>query len=462
MRLPRVSHGSPVLTAALRLLVIVATLAAFMHAGQVGARAEPQARQPVAPAEPEIRVLTIEGVINPLTARYLERELREAVDARAQLVVLRLDTPGGLESSMREMTRAIMASRVPVAVYVTPSGARAASAGMFLTIAAPVAAMAPGTNIGAAHPVGIGGGEADSVMTGKVVNDAAALARSLATERGRNAKWAEAAVRQSASITATEALDQRVIDLVATDLDDLLRQLDGRQLVTSAGAVTLNTTGAKVVEQPMRFGERLLHVITDPNIAYLLFTLAMVGLVAELYHPGLIFPGLTGAVSLILSLVAFDSLPINWAGVLLLLISVALVIAELHTQGGGVLGVGAIVAFVLGSLLLYQPFGAQSPTAPAVRVNPWLVAAMTAGMAAFFGLVIRALVRAQRAPVVTGPQALIGRVGIALTNLEPSGRVRVDGEVWSAVAQYGAVRVGEEVEVADVEGVTLYVRRPFV
>jgi membrane-bound serine protease (ClpP class) len=212
----------------------------------------------------------------------------------------------------------------------------------------------------------------------------------------------------------------------------------------------------------MRFGERLLHVITDPNIAYLLFTLAMVGLVAELYHPGLIFPGLTGAVSLILALVAFDSLPINWAGVLLLLISVTLVIAELHTQGGGVLGVGAIVSFVLGSLLLYQPFGTQSPTAPAVRVDPWLVAAMTAGMAAFFGLVIRALVRAQRAPVVTGPQALIGRVGIALTNLEPTGRVRVDGEVWSAVAQYGAVRVGEEVEVADVEGVTLYVRRPFV
>lgn len=440
---------------------MLAALAGFTQAGQISPPAN-QARSAVAPAEPEVRVLTIEGVINPLTARYLERGLSDAAAAHAQLVVLRLDTPGGLESSMREMTRSIMASRVPVAVYVAPAGARAASAGMFLTIAAPVAAMAPGTNIGAAHPVGIGGGEADSIMTGKVLNDAAALARSLATERGRNATWAEAAVRQSVSITAAEALDQRVIDLVAPNLGDLLRQLDGREVATSSGTVTLHTAGADIVEQPMRFGERLLHVITDPNIAYLLFTLAMVGLVAELYHPGLIFPGATGAVSLILALVAFDSLPINWAGVLLLLIAVALVVAELHTQGGGVMGVGAVVSFVLGSLLLYQPFGGPSPTAPAVRVNPWLIVAMTAGMAAFFGLVIRALVRAQRSPVVTGTQALMGRLGMALTNLEPEGQVRVDGEVWSALALYGAIRAGEEVQVADVEGVTLHVRRPFV
>jgi membrane-bound serine protease (ClpP class) len=452
--------------------MLIIALTTVAQAGQVGAPAQPrarqpaapaqpQARQPVAPAQPEIRVLTINGVINPLTARYLDRGLREAADASAQLVVLRLDTPGGLESSMREMTKTIMASPVPVAVFVTPAGARAASAGMFLTIAAPIAAMAPGTNIGAAHPVGIGGGEADSVMAGKVVNDAAALARSLAAERGRNGVWAESAVRQSASITATEALDQKVIDVVAHDLDDLLVQLDGRQVTSAGHTVTLHTAGAEIVDQPMRFGERLLHVITDPNIAYLLFTLAMIGLVAELYHPGLIFPGLTGALSLILALVAFDSLPINWAGVLLLLIAVALVIAELHTQGGGVMGVGAIVSFVLGSLLLYQPFGTPSPTAPSVRVNPWLVAAMTTAMAVFFGLVIRALVRAQRAPVLTGPQALIGRIGIALTDLEPAGRVSVDGEVWSAVAEYGSVRSGEEVEVTYIEGVTLHVRRPF-
>jgi membrane-bound serine protease (ClpP class) len=420
------------------------------------------ARQPRQSAGREVRVLTLEGVINPLTARYLERELREAASARAELVVLRLDTPGGLESSMRKMTEAILASRVPVAVYVAPPGARAASAGMFITIAAHVAVMAPGTNIGAAHPVGIGGAQADSVMTGKVVNDAAALARALAAERGRNVTWVEQAVRRSVSITAAEALEQDVVDLVARDLDELLRRLDGRQLRTSAGEVTLRTAGARLVEEPMRLHERMLHVITDPNVAYLLFTIAMVGIMAELYNPGMIFPGLVGAVSLLLALVAFGSLPINWAGILLLLLAAGLTIAELYTEGFGVFGVGGLVAFVLGSLLLYEPFGVPSPSLPAVRVSPWLIAATAAGMGTFLVIVVRALVRAQRAPVAVGPQALVGRVGVALSNLEPTGQVRVNGEVWSAVVEDEAVRVGESVEVAGVEGVTLRVRRPFV
>ena len=421
-----------------------------------------QARPPASPAGREVRLLTIDGVINPLTARYLERELHEAASARAELVVLRLNTPGGLESSMRRMTEAILASQVPVAVYVAPPGARAASAGMFITIAAHVAVMAPGTNIGAAHPVGIGGARADSVMTGKVVNDAAALARALAAERGRNAAWAEEAVRRSVSITATEALERDVIDLIAPDLDKLLRQLDGRQVRTAAGQVTVRTAAARLIEQPMRLHERLLHVITDPNVAYLLFTIAMVGIMAELYNPGMIFPGVTGAVSLVLALVAFGSLPINWAGVLLLLLAAGLTIAELYAEGFGVFGVGALAAFVLGSLMLYEPFGVPSPALPAVRVSPWLIAATAAGMSAFLVLVVRALVRVQRTPVVVGPQALVGRAGVALSNLEPTGQVRVDGEVWSAVAEDEAVRAGESVEVAAVEGVTLRVRRPFV
>ena len=465
MRLSRARLGSTARSFGFLLPAVLLALLTATQVGQAEAPAAQRADAPLAPqaeAQPalrEIRVLTIEGVINPLTARYLERSLREAASANEELVVLRLDTPGGLESSMRQMAQAILTSRVPVAVYVTPPGARAASAGMFVTIAAHVAAMAPGTNIGAAHPVGMGGAAPDSIMSGKVTNDAAALARALADERGRNGVWAEAAVRQSVSITAREALDEKVIDVVARDLDDLLRQLDGRRVVTSGGATTLHTAGAVIVEQPMRLGERLLHVITDPNIAYLLFTLAMVGLVAELYHPGMILPGLTGAVSLILALVAFDSLPINWAGVLLLLLSVALVIGELHTQGGGVLGVGALVAFVLGSLLLYEPFGIPSPAGPAVRVNRWLIAAMATSMAAFFGLVVRALVQAQRAPVTTGPQALIGRLAVVLSGLGPTGQVRVEGEVWSAVSENGFARVGEAVEIMDVEGVTLRVRR---
>jgi membrane-bound serine protease (ClpP class) len=299
-------------------------------------------------------------------------------------------------------------------------------------------------------------------MTGKVVNDAAALARALATERGRNAAWVEEAVRRSVSITATEALERDVIDLVARDLDELLRQLDGRQLRTSAGEVTVRTAGARLVEQPMRLHERMLHVITDPNVAYLLFTVAMVGIMAELYNPGMIFPGLTGVVSLMLALVAFGSLPINWAGMLLLLLAAGLTIAELNAEGFGVFGVGAIAAFVLGSLLLYEPFGSPSPSLPAVRVSPWLIGVTTAGMGAFFAFVVRALARAHRVPVAAGPQALVGRAGVALSNLEPTGQVRVDGEVWSAVAEDEAVRTGESVEVAGVEGVTLRVRRPFV
>ncbi|MDQ3949036.1 MAG: nodulation protein NfeD [Gemmatimonadota bacterium] len=421
-----------------------------------------QARPPASPGGREVRLLTLDGVINPLTARYLERELREAASSRAALVVLRLDTPGGLESSMRKMAEAILASRVPVAVYVAPPGGRAASAGMFLTIAAHVAAMAPGTNIGAAHPVGIGGARADSVMTGKVVNDAAALARALATERGRNVAWVEEAVRRSVSITATEALERDVIDLVARDLDELLRWLDGRQLRTNAGEVTVRTAGTRLVEQPMRLHERMLHVITDPNVAYLLFTIAMVGIMAELYNPGMIFPGLTGAVSLMLALVAFGSLPINWAGVLLLLLAAGLTIGELYAEGFGVFGVGALVAFVLGSLLLYEPFGVPSPALPAVRVSPWLIAVTTAGMGAFLVLLVRALMRSRRVPVAAGPQALVGRTGVALSSLEPTGQVRIDGEVWSAVVEDEPVRAGESVEVAGVEGVTLRVRRPFV
>jgi membrane-bound serine protease (ClpP class) len=306
------------------------------------------------------------------------------------------------------------------------------------------------------------GAAADTVMTGKVVNDAAALARALARERGRNAVWAEEAVRRSVSITSAEALERNVIDLVARDLTELLRQVHGRQLRTTAGEVTVRTDGIRVAERPMRLHERILHVITDPNIAYLLFSIAMVGLMAELYNPGMIFPGLVGAVSLLLALVAFGSLPINWAGVLLLLLAGGLTVAELYAEGFGILGVGAIVAFVLGSLLLYEPFGVPSPALPAVRVSPWLIVVMTSGMIAFFAFVVRSLVRAHHAPVAVGPQVLVGRAGVALSNLAPTGQVRIDGEVWSAVVEDDPVKAGDAVEVAGVEGVTLRVRRPFV
>ncbi|MBI4321225.1 MAG: nodulation protein NfeD [Chloroflexi bacterium] len=408
----------------------------------------------------EIRLLEIDGVINPLAAQYLARGVREATDAQAGLVVLRLNTPGGLESSMREMTQTILNSPVPVVVYVTPAGARAASAGMFITLAAHIAAMAPGTNIGAAHPVGIGG-ETDPVMTEKLVSDAAALARAIAAARGRNAAWAERAVRESVSVTAEEALDLGVIDLVANDLGELLTRIDGRRITTSTGEITLRTAEAQLVESPMTLPERILQTIADPNIAYILLTIGFIGIIAELYNPGALFPGIVGAISLILAFAAFGSLPINWAGVLLILLAIGLFIAELYTEGIGILAVGGIIAFILGSLMLYTPLTPTSPTMPEVSVSPLLIAIMTAGIAAFFVLVLRAVLQSRRTPVVTGIQGLIGHTGVAISDLMPAGIVRVDGEQWSALAETEPIRAGEEVQVTGVAGVTLKVR-PFV
>jgi membrane-bound serine protease (ClpP class) len=410
-----------------------------------------------------IRVLTIDGVISPVSTRYLLRELQAAQRANAPLVVLELNTPGGLESSMREMTQALLASRVPVAVYVTPGGARAASAGMFITLAGNVAAMAPGTNIGAAHPVSVGGGDGsggqDEVRSRKVLNDAAALARSLASERGRNAAWAESAVRESASITAEEARAMNVIDLIAANRAQLLERLDGLEVTTAGGTAIIRTAGVPVEERPMTTLERILEVVIDPNVAYLLFMLGLAGLAAEVFSPGLLVPGILGGLCLILAFVAFGSLPINWGGVLLLVIAVGLLATELMTSGFGFLGGAGIVALLLGSLLLFSPLSPPSPAAPNVKVSPWLVAVVGAGMAAWFLFVLRALARSRRAAVRMGPETLVGKEAVTLTELAPRGRVLVDSEEWTAEADE-RVRPGRLVRITGVEGVTLRVRPP--
>jgi membrane-bound serine protease (ClpP class) len=409
----------------------------------------------------EIRVLTIEGVINPVSARYLIRELGSAEAAGAAALVLRLDTPGGLEISMRRMLVAILGSDVPIIVYVAPPGAHAASAGLFILLAADVAAMAPGTNTGAAHPVTIGAEQPDTTLAEKMVSDAAALARSVAERRGRNAEWAERAVRLSESATAREALALNVIDLVAADLATLLAEVDGYTVATAAGDVVLRTAGAPLVERPMSLFDRILHALTDPNIAYLLLTIGFIGIIAELYNPGAIFPGLTGLISLILAFVALGSLPVNWAGVVLLLLGIGLFITDMATEGIGVLAVGGVIAFVLGSLMLYRPFTPISPTMPEVRVSPELIGAATAGMAIFLVFVGRALLRSRHQPVASGAPALVGRVGVAVTPLAPHGTVRVDQETWSATAVEGdgPIGAGEPIEVAGLEGVTLFVRK---
>lgn len=409
-----------------------------------------------------VRSIEVDGIVTPVMARHVARELELAEGADARAVLIRIDTPGGLVESTREMVEAILASPVPVVIWVGPPGARAASAGMFITVSGHIAAMAPGTNIGAAHPVSLGepGGEQESgadAMADKVVNDAAAFARAIADRQGRNAQWAEQAVRESESVTASEALALDVIDLIAEDPEELLGAIDGRRVVTTAGAVDLATAGAPVTERRMTLPERVVQALANPNLAYLLLTLGMIGIVAELYNPGTWIAGLTGVVSLVLAFAALGNLPVNWAGVALLGLAGVLLVADLFTEGIGVLAFFAFAAFVLGSLLLYEPFGPPPPQLPELRVNPWLIALVSGSIAAFAAVVLRAVVRSRHVAISSGPEALVGRRGVARTDLRPLGTVEVDREPWSAVSVGGPVSAGHTVRIVRVEGVELKV-----
>lgn len=408
----------------------------------------------------QVQVIDIQGVINPLSARYLERALAAAEATGATLVVLRLDTPGGLDSATREMSQALLAARVPVVVYVTPAGARAASAGLFITLAGHVAAMAPGTNIGAAHPVALGGQAQDEVMAGKVAQDAAATVRALALERGRNPEWAEKAVLDSLSYTYAEALEHGLIDLIAVDLPDLLTQLDGRTVKTAAGAVTLQTADSTITETPMNFAERLLHLITDPNIAFLLLTLGLYGLIIEFQAPGFGLAGGVGVIALALAFVAFGSLPLNWAGVGLIVLGAILLAAEAFSPGFGAMGMAGVAMFALGALMLYRPFTPTAPSLPVVAVNPWLVATITGLTALLLLWVVRLGLKAQRLlPVTDIAHRLAGATGTAVTDLTPVGTAQIESELWTVVAE-GAqpIRTGDKIVVTAMKGVTLQVR----
>ena len=432
--------------------ILSLTLLAFFLLASLPAMAQPDERPVI--------VIEVQGVINPLTARYLDRTLRLAGRQAAQVVVLVLDTPGGLESSMREMVQALLESPLPTVVYVAPRGARATSAGMFITLAADVAAMAPATHIGAAHPVSLGGEvEIGEAMEEKMTSDAAALVRSVATARGRNAEWAERAVRENLSVTADEALEQNIIDLVANDLDDLLRQIDGRSVTMAWGTVVLRTEGVPVERHPMNLIERFMHIITDPNIAYLLLSIGTLCLMAELSDPGLSVPGIASVVCFILAFMALGSLPVNWAGVALLALAVVFFAIGLLTETEAIVTVAGLVPFILGSLLLFSPFTPTSPAAPDLRVSPWLIGTMSLGILAFSFLVLRAIITAKRLPPQSGAERLVGRRGVACTDLMPEGQVRVELEDWSAVAVEEGIRAGEPVQVVGIVGVRLHVAR---
>jgi membrane-bound serine protease (ClpP class) len=409
-----------------------------------------------------IYVIEIKGVINPLSARYFQRAVAEAERDNAGLLVMLLDTPGGLDTAMRDMTQAILAARVPVAVYVAPSGARAASAGMFLTLAAHVAAMAPGTNIGAAHPVSLGGSQQqDDIMASKVAQDAAATARALAVTRGRSAEWAEKAVLNSVSLTSAEALSYGLIDTVAETLDDLLAQLDGRNVMTGAGSLSLRTNGAPRVTMPMNIVEQMLHIITDPNIAYLLLTLGLYSLLIEFQAPGFGLPGTVGIVALALAFIAFGSLPLNWAGLGLIGLGAILLVAEFLSPSFGAMGIGGAAMFLIGSLILYQPFTPAAPGLPTVMVNPWLVIGITGLTAALIFFAVGKGLSAQRGSVSSDLQRrIVGMTGYAATDLTPVGTAQIGAELWTAVAENGEfVRAGESVVVTALEGITVRVRR---
>ncbi|MFY9268245.1 MAG: nodulation protein NfeD [Candidatus Manganitrophaceae bacterium] len=399
-----------------------------------------------------IHVVTYDGVINPVSSELFTTAITQAEQAGAEALIIQLDTPGGLDLSMRDIIKAMIASEVPIIVYVAPSGGRAASAGVFITIAAHLAAMAPGTNIGAAHPVAVGGGEMDAEMKKKVENDAAAYIRSLAERRGRNAEWAEKAVRQSVSITEKEAVELKIIDFIAEDLPDLIKKIDGKSVTTSGGKRVLSTQNAEVVKHPIPLRLRILKAISDPNIAYILMLVGVTGLLAELYSPGAVFPGVIGGISLILAFYAFQTLPVNDAGLLLILFAVVLFIAEAMVPSFGILGLGGITALLIGSLMLIDT------DLPALRISPAVIFSTVAILLLFSLVFIRAAWRAQRGRTVTGKEGMVGEIGVAISDLAPRGMVRVHGEIWQAESDE-AVAQGEEIEVTGIVGLKLQVRK---
>ena len=413
-----------------------------------------------AAAQPEdgaVEVVSARGVVSPTLAGVLARAIERAERDGAAALVVELDTPGGLDSAMRQIVQRVLAARVPVIVYVGPPGARAGSAGVYVTYAAHVAAMAPNTNIGSATPVAMGeGGEAklSDEMRAKLTNDATAYLRGLAERRGRNVEWAERAVREGANVTEQEALRLGVVDVVAADVADLLARVDGRSVETASGPVRLQTAGAPIRRLEMNAFEALLQAISDPTIAYLLLSLGTMGLFFELSNPGSILPGVVGGICLLLGFYALGALPVNYAGLGLMGFALLLFAADLFAPTHGALTVGGVVSFVLGSLLLFN----VPEAGPWLRVSLWAIAGVSVAMAVFFGGMVGFVARSQRRKVVTGREGLVGQVGTARTVLEPNGMVFVDGALWEAHSEDGPILRGERVVVDGVDGLRLRVR----
>ncbi|GFE60448.1 nodulation protein NfeD [Geobacter sp. AOG2] len=398
-----------------------------------------------------VRVVTIHDPITPVTARFVHRTLRDAARGGDSLVLVELDTPGGLDTAMREIVKDVFASPVPVAVYVTPSGARAASAGAIICLAADVCAMSPGTNIGAAHPVSLGE-KPDKIIEEKVVNDAEAYAEGIARKRGRDETLARRMVRESISLSADKALAGKVIDLIARDRAELLQQMEGYRIMRGGREVPLRLAGAETIPAEMRPGERMLNAISNPNVAYVLMMLGTLGLFFELSNPGVILPGVIGGISLILAFFASQTLPVNYTGALLILLALVFFIAEIKVASHGMLTVGGIIAMIFGSLILFE-----SP-APYLRVSWSVITVTVLTTAGFFSVVIAKALRVHRLKPATGREGLLEQEGRAESDICPTGKVFVNGEYWDAWSDQ-QIAAGSKVTVVEMEGMRVKVRK---
>jgi len=398
--------------------------------------------------------IKVDGTINPVVAGFIHRSIESAAGENAACLLIHLNTPGGLLKSTRNIVGDILESRVPVIVYVSPAGAHAGSAGVFITLAGDIAAMAPGTNIGAAHPVTMQG-TTDTVMNSKSTNDAVAFIRTIAEFRKRNQQWAEEAVRQSVSITANDALKEKIIDLIATSDRELLNQADGKLILRDSANFILHTRGAVIETLDMGFTEKLLNIVSDPDVAYLLLMLGFLGLIFELFNPGIIFPGIIGFISLVLAFYALNTLPVNYAGLALIVFGVVLLLLEIKVVSHGMLAIGGIAGLLIGSLMLIKP--GPGPGFEVMRISHAVIFSTVTVTAAFFLFVIGMGLKAQRRKPVTGIEALVGETAVALDALNPSGRVRIHGEIWNAFSISGMVDSGERLKVKQVKDLTLYV-----
>jgi membrane-bound serine protease (ClpP class) len=438
----------------LKITVLVLLLILLLNSNLLSEKKQPVTESSNQSERPtrDVMVITVQGVINPVTSEFILSSIQRANEGGMEALVIKLDTPGGLDTSMRSIIKAINGSGVPVVVYVSPSGARAASAGVFITMAAHVAVMTPGTNIGAAHPVGIGG-KMDKTMVEKATNDAVAYIKSLSDKRGRNSEWAEKSVRKSVSITAREALKLGVIDLVSSNLDSLLSSIDGKEVMTVDGKKILHTKKYSIIEREMGLRLNILALISNPNVAYILMLLGFYGLFFELTNPGSIFPGVFGGIFLILAFYSFQTLPVNYAGLLLILLAIIMFILEVSVTSFGILTIGGIISMIIGSLMLFE-----SP-APFIKLSLYLIIPTVIVSALFFTVTIGLALKAWKRKPLTGTEGIVGLEGVAHTDITSEGGMAlVNGEYWSAMSDQ-PIKKGEKIKVISISGLKIKVKK---